>query len=403
MNKLKNIGWMFLMQILVYPIQLLIIPFLINELGIETYGNYVYYLAVVGILIPIIDFGTSISLQVNFSNLDKKSKQIIISEIIGFKLFIVFIISFFICFLLLITEVLDYSILILAGWVIYSIFSSDFYYLAELKNKNLFLRQLYQKILYFASVFPLIYITGSAEAAFFCLSLSYLFSTYITYSDLRRDGYNLVPIFSLNSIKNTFKNNILYFTNNFANVGFSSVNVYFIEFNLGFKAVGNFSILESLNRACLSFITSINSVLFPLLSKEMNKKFFLQGLIILPIYIAISFVIYLNRQLIFDFFKVDSIFDSTIIIMLVVLCLDALSKFLGYNFLGSIGKGNLVNITNIIGITSYYPVYLILKHNLIYKFEWNTDVDIFALTYLICITLVLSMRIYFNYKYLKIV
>ncbi len=397
MKNLINVWWMFLMQIFVYPIQLFIIPYLISNLGIASYGSYVVYLAIVGILIPFIDFGTSISLQVGFSNLDKKSKQIVISELIGFKLAIAFIIICVMFFLKLTFNSFSWNIFYLLGWIIYSVYSCDFYYLSELKNKKLFLRQFYQKLFFFSSVFVLLFLYNSVQIVLMCLSFSYIMITYLTYKDFKKYGYHLSPTFSFKAILNTLKNNLLYFANNFATVGFSSINTYFIEYNLGSKAIGRFSVLESLNRACLSLISSINSVLFPLLSKEINKKLFLKGLLIFPIYICISFIIYLNRKLIFDFFKIDYIEDSTVVIMLIVLCFDALSRFLGYNFLGSIGKGNIVNVTNIIGLISYFPIYFILKNN----FKLETDFNLFAITYLISITIVLTTRIYHNYYYLK--
>tara|TARA_B110000977_G_C11009141_1_gene466964 strand:- start:111 stop:1310 length:1200 start_codon:yes stop_codon:yes gene_type:complete len=397
MKNLINVGWMFLMQILVYPIQLLIIPYLIHNLGVDSYGSYVVYLAIVGVLMPFIDFGTSISLQVGFLHLDREGKQQLISELIGFKLSIVLVIIIVISLLILIFDSFSWSIFGLFGWVIYAIYSSDFYFLAELKNKNLFLRQFYQKCSFFSVVFLLLFLFNAVETVLLSLSVSYLIVTVYTIKDISRDGYHVFPIFSTKSIRNILKNNLLYFANNFATVGYNSINTYFIQTSLGSMAIGRFSILESVNRACLSLITSVNSVLFPLLSKETNKKLFLKFLMIVPAYLIIAAVIYLNRKYIFLFFKIDRIEDSTVLIMLTVLCLDALSRFLGYNFLGAIGKGNIVNVTNLIGLASYVPVYFILKLNVI----WEKDFNLFATTYLISIIIVLSMRVYYNIKYFK--
>ena len=385
------------MQILVYPIQLFIIPYLINSLGIESYGNYVFSLAVIGIIIPLIDFGTSISLQVGFSVLDKKSKQKKISELIGFKLIIASTVTTLFFFLILFFNLFSWNIFCLGGWVIYAIFSCDFYYLAELKNKKLFIRQLIQKVVFFVFVFPFVFLFNSVETVFLCLSLSYIIVAYFTFNDLKKYGFHLYPIFSTKSIVKNFKINLLYFINNIATAGFASINTYFIDYNLGSKAVGKFSVLESLNRACLSLVSSLNSVLFPMLSKKMNKKYFIAGFTILPIYIIISFIIYYNKKLIFQFFKIDHFDDSTLIIMLTILSLDALSKFLGYNFLGSIGKGNIVNISNIIGLCSYLPVYFLLKHNIL----WESDFNLYAITYLTSLIIVMIIRLYFNILYLS--
>lgn len=392
-SNLKNVGWMFLMQIMVYPIQLLLIPILSGVLGSEGYGEYIYGISVIGLTIPLIDFGTTIHFQSIINKLTHHEKEILISNTLGLKTILFAISIFFIFAFIFFSEIKNLSIFLLIGWPVFSIISMDFVYLAELKNQELFKRQFIQKIVFFVTVLPLIQIFNSVNFLFICLSLSYIPSALITLRDLKKFGFNVNWKCQRNFIKNTLKSNILYFINNFTNIGFSSINILFIKNFFGLNYVASFSILESLSRACISLVTSINSVVYPLMSKEINKQYLKKGIwVVISLYTPICLFLYLFRGNLYTFFKLPIIDDSIIIVMLAVLLLDATSRFLEYNFLGAIGKGNIANTSNLIGLISYIPIWQLLLQIM------ENSLLLFALTYLCSLFIVLSIRMYYNYK-----
>ena len=74
-ESIKKMSWMFLVQLFMYPIQLLFIPYLISQIGYEEYGIYIFYMAIFNYVIAFVDFGMAVSLQSSFGRLDKKQKQ----------------------------------------------------------------------------------------------------------------------------------------------------------------------------------------------------------------------------------------------------------------------------------------------------------------------------------------
>ena len=397
-ESIKKMSWMFLVQLFMYPVQLLFIPYLISQIGYKQYGIYILYLAIFNYVIAFVDFGMGVSLQSSFGSLDKKQKQEKLSLIFGLK-YVIFLLSLVILILIsFLTEIEGYKIFLVSGWGLFAIYSSDFFYLAEFLNKQYFFRQLFQKIIFICFVLILFIFDKSVDNILIALSLSYLFSILQTLYILKKHDYQLSPIFNVKEFIKLLRENFSFLLNSFASTGLSTVNVLVITKFLGNSLAGNFSILESLNRVALSLISSMESVLYPLFSKERSSsQVFFFGKLIVIIYPLISVFIFVFRAFIFDFFKVSIDLTSVLTIMLLTLCIDSFSRHIGYNTLGAIGKGKLVNISNIVGLGSYFIFYGILSYYV------EHSLLLVAYNYCAVVTFIFVIRLYYNIKFRKII
>lgn len=403
MNKVErksfvgNVFSLFFVQGTNYLSPLLALPFLANKLGVETFASYVFAQAVVMFLFVFVEFGFSLYLtkQISYTKSDRKKVNRLLIDGLFAKL-LIFI------FVTLVSAVL----------LIYFINEKDYFlylacYLSVIGQAffPLWLFQGMERMKYIAylvsgsKVFCLLLLFLLVEnvndlllaavlqavpfviAAFF--SILYIFS---------RMGFQLLPVKLNNSIR-LINNSAGYFLSRFSVVIYSTMNLILLGLFSTAEVIASYSIAEKVVAAVKGGVQPIVDVLYPYMCREKNiqvyrKVFFF---VYLMGVIGVVVTVYFSKDFVNILFGEDFALSYQYIkYMALVLLISLPSMLIAYPLLGAYGKGNVVNISSILGSLIHIVVLstLYLSYGIL-------DAELIIFSIFIVEFLVFAIRLYF--------
>lgn len=390
----ENIISLVVLQGFSYIFPLVLVPFLLNKLGVEIYGLVNFAQAIIIYLGVVISFGFDLSAVKNivaYRNNLKRINDIYNSVlIIKFSIFMI-LLAVLIILAFFVNRIADNFVLFgiwyfsLLGEVL---FPTWFYQgIGELK----YITKI-SIVIKSVTLFPLLLLIHD-ENDFLFVPIAYVFSNvfsgifgmYYAWNKFSMRFY--IP--KMNKIIYCFRDSLPFFiTKGFQSIYINS-NVIFIGFFIGNAAVGIYSVAEKLNNAYAAVIAPlIQRVFYPYFLANKNVKRINEIVKILTVAnIVFVFVLYfVCEPLIRSFVRIDNMEIIRTFQYLLLACGTIVPMLLlGYPYLGALGRINEANKTIV-----YASIFHIGVLFLFYLFKVN-DINVIALllgcTQLLCIIL----------------
>lgn len=274
LNKVyKNAAYLSFINIINYLIPIFIIPILIDKLGMEIYGKYVLFQAIIGGLLLVANFGFDFSATKKIS-LSKSINEI--SDIYN----AIFIVKFTICSLLLLFVLLsfflisknDFYILILFfPYVVFSALVPAWLYQGKEEMGVLVFFTFIQKIGFLILVLLLL----ESKSDFMCLAVSHSVSTFFLF--LFSNFYSIrkfkIKISSPNSmfVFSIFKDSKDLFISNLFISFYREFNTIILALYFNYSIIAAYSVVEKIVKGIQGVISPFSRAIFPHYSSKINS------------------------------------------------------------------------------------------------------------------------------------
>lgn len=349
----RNVTYLGILQIVSYVVPLLIIPHLTKSFGIEGYGEITAAISLMTFLGIFIDFGFHLTAPLlisrNRSNIKIVSSYI--NHILVAKLLIALI-------MLLLIFLIAYILLDDKQTLLLYILAACQMTFQSLIPIPVFQGLEQMKIISRIGIISRVSILLLSFILIAEASNIYLYSLIYTTINLIMVvvGYKMIfqqfPFkdfkIRFRLIKKLIQFNLSFFLSRLAVGSYTSINTYIIGLVANHETAGIYNIAEKIYLLIQQLFQPIVQTLYPYISRTKDLKFFkkifgLSFLFYILIYIGIRQFGLTTLQIIFPNQAME-IFGFTKI-FLIVLFLSVPSIFLGYPFLGALGKSKIANIS----------------------------------------------------------
>lgn len=274
---IENYFFMTVLQILNSFFYLLIYPYLIRKLGVESYGLFIFINSFAAYFVYFINFGFDMpALKAVAENLDDKLYvEKILSSIFTAKLFL-FIVSFFIAIILLHSIPLlkenIYVFLICYFQVFSFVFFQQWYFQGIQRMKIITYLQLFLKILSLPFIF--IFVTKPSDISTYGLivtSTSVIFGIISLLIILHQ--YKLkIRLVSIGELKIWFKEALPFFFSNSSSALKDQIIILFIGTYFGMKELAIYDLANKIVLLPKLVFLNINNAIFPKLIKNIDRR-----------------------------------------------------------------------------------------------------------------------------------
>lgn len=380
---LSNIWNQFILYGFSSIIPLLLIPFLLNRLGVDKYGLINFSLAFTFYFQVINEFGFDLSNVRHVVNNRNNTKELgrVLSTILECKSILLF---FSLCIYLVLITVIpslndELSLYLLAFLRLAGIIIAPYWLFRSMEDVRYITRiNIPIKILCIIPIFVIVKTPNDYRLVMFCYALETLVSGIVSlYVAIIRYKLKLEKV-SLHDIQFYFKDSIPFFTSTFLMRIYKNSNTVLLGFFCGDNVVGIYTAAEKLHNAYSSFVSPLLShILYPYFSRIRNMK--LTSKIVLAICLAnvcIILLIYILSPYIIPLIIKDE--ASTIILyfnmFLLLLVVSIPTDLLGFPFLGVLGKIKEINQTTVHATMIYIigVILLVLSDAInIYNVIWS--------------------------------
>lgn len=402
-NILKNVSWMFILQVFNTVVPMLTLPYVTRILQPEKYGEFSIALNIIMYLQVIVEFGfelngsRKVALAQNESEINKIFNEILFSR------FLLLFLSFIILLLLTLTGYFDFEAfkcsLILFMMVVGIVFQCNWLYQGKEDMKFITYTNVIGRTISVLLIFLLV--KNKNDIYIYCLlyALNILASNFIGYF-IAIKKYNLkIYIPSINDICCTIKDSVYLFISSamgkiFCNLGITILGAVSTEYY-----VGVYSAIQKIPNILIMLFTPVGQAIYPYVSKKFSLSY-IEGaqfvkkiciLILIPFLFIAAILIALNKIIIGTFLGQIYANYSTLIIPLTIwLILSILNNFLGIQML--VGAGYQKEYSKAFQLS----VIVIIISNLVldnlygmYGVAWSTMISELSLT------LILSL---YNFK-----
>lgn len=334
---LENYFFMTITQFLNSLFYILIYPFIINRLGVENYGIYIFDLSIVTYFIVLISFGFDLpslsTVSKNPNNNIIKSR--VVSQVLSAKIYLFFLASLFFIFFILLSTSNHHQILIyiiIYCQAIMFVLVPTWYFQGIQKMKIITYIQVVFKIL--SLPFILIFINNQDDLILFTIIMtsSVIFSGVTIFVYLIYFEKLNILFLPLKYTKQTIKESIPFFWSTSTGIIKQQSTNVLIGFFFGMNEVAYYDLASKIILLPQSITMSINNVLFPrivnsdnidsVLVKKIIKYEIYFGLFIVGL-IAIFgkyVVIFLGGEKMILSYHITLLLSFTIITWLIVGC-----------------------------------------------------------------------------------
>lgn len=276
-NILNNIFSLLVLQGSKYIIPLILLPYLVRTLGIETFGLLAFITATLGILRGIVSYGFDFSgtKQISLEQGNKNKISEIFSSIIFAKLFISIIAFLILCILyLLIDKIQENFIIFIFGFLIVFgevIFPSWFFQGIEKMKIITYLTIIYK----FIFMVLVILTVKSNEDLYLVLLLDSIGSILIgIYSIFYVSKHYKINIYipKSNQIYFQLKNGWHIFLSRITVILYSTFNTFLLGILTTNELVGIYSLAEKIYLALKSLLNPFVQAFFPYLTKRFKEN-----------------------------------------------------------------------------------------------------------------------------------
>ena len=308
---ISNFSYLMLIEVINKILPILVVPYIVNILGIEKYGILVFSLAIIMYfkILTAYSFDLTATKFISQHRDDKKKISRYYWSIIFTKfilLFISFILLLCVIFLFeklnLEKEILLFTFLMIVGEVMTPLW----FFRGIEEMKYVAYLSVITKTIYTLSIFFLIHEENDYVYVALLNSISHLIVGILSLLYIYKKFNISFFLPNINEIKNILNEGKDIFFSNISVSMYTVTNNILLGFLVGYSAVGIYSIAGTIYGAFLNIIYTYNTVVYPYLSKYLKEKkvFILQTRKLLFFYILI-----LTFSSIFLFFSSNFIIE----------------------------------------------------------------------------------------------
>lgn len=294
---IENYFFMTILQVLNSFFYLLIYPFLIRTLGVESYGLFVFATSITTYFIFLVNFGFDLpatkAIALNIT--DKKSLQKTLSSVFTAKFYLLILASVVLIILTLLVPLFrnNYGLfLICFSQIISFVIFPQWYFQAIQKMKIVTFIQLGLKLLSLPIIF--IVIKNAADLNIYALivSLSSVLGGLIAFSIINFKHHLKITFVNYKELKIWFKDALPFFLSTSAGVFKEQSIVIIIGSFFGMKDVAIYDLASKIIIVPRTVFMSINGAIFPKLINNINKLK-IKRLINLETLISLSVIVFI--------------------------------------------------------------------------------------------------------------
>lgn len=383
-----------LLQILVYVMPLITLPYLTRTLGVANYGLVNFAIAFNTYFQVLTDYGFALSAvrEISVNREDKEKVSKIFSSVMIIK-GILTVISF----LILIAIVFSYQkfaqhwplYLFAFGLVIGTTLSPTWFYQGMERMKYITILNVLTNFIFLVTIFTFIKKPSDYIYVPLLQSLGLITAGIISLYIIRTKFDVKFHIPPLEEIKETFKDSTQFFLSRASVSIYTSSNSFFLGLFAGNTAVGYYSAAEKLYIAAQGLYSPLVQVTYPYMAKTKNKRFhrkILKYTLILNTLLCSGIIILapIIVKIIFGATYMPSTWVLRILALALIIVIPSI--LLGYPYLAVLGQQKYANGSVILGSIVHLMMLIIV----------SPFINIYIVAALVAMTegIVLALRVY---------
>ena len=255
---------------------LVTIPFLTRVLGLESFGKYIFIIAVITFLDLIVSYGFRISATQKIAQNSDDSKMIsqIFYSVIVNKIIILFFILMLILPVFYFLPALSNNFnLIIAGipFLIGNVLFVDWIFQGMQKMKFISLLHIFSRIIFVIMIFIFVKNESDIDLAIFLYSFGVLVGGLVSFF-VARDIFHITAYMpSFKDIMQEYKDGYDIFISSFLVSLYSSINIIILGFMHAEIFVTIYALGEKVFRLTTSFVAPFNRAIFPILANQIKE------------------------------------------------------------------------------------------------------------------------------------
>ncbi|WP_336478060.1 O33 family O-antigen flippase [Escherichia coli] len=353
---IKNIFYLFIVQIINYVAPFLVLPYLSRVLSVDNFGLLMMIISASSIALIVTDYGFSLSGPL-FVAVNKHNK-VVINQYIGtiylIKSVLISIIWFLFLFIYFISDneiTSHFSNILWLGVIITTqSFQPIWFFQGLEKMKNITFSLIISKSVYVILIFCLVK-TNHVERVFLALVLSnvvtLVISNYLSY----RNGYAIgTPCNKL--FRDEIKNSFPFFLSRAAVGVYTSASTFIVGSFAGLNQAAVYSSAEKLYQAGQNALSPISQALYPYLARSGDKKTLYKFVVLFFILLCMICILssYYSNTIVMLFFGNKYNAASQVLnVFLLSLVITFVSFNFGYPAFAAIKRVQIVNYTVVLG------------------------------------------------------
>lgn len=353
---IKNIFYLFIVQIINYVAPFLVLPYLSRVLSVDNFGLLMMIISASSIALIVTDYGFSLSGPL-FVAVNKHNK-VVINQYIGtiylIKSVLISIIWFLFLFIYFISDneiTSHFSNILWLGVIITTqSFQPIWFFQGLEKMKNITFSLIISKSVYVILIFCLVK-TNHVERIFLALVLSNVVTLVISNYLLYRNGYAIgTPCNKL--FRDEIKNSFPFFLSRAAVGVYTSASTFIVGSFAGLNQAAVYSSAEKLYQAGQNALSPISQALYPYLARSGDKKTLYKFVVLFFILLCMICILssYYSNTIVMLFFGNKYNAASQVLnVFLLSLVITFVSFNFGYPAFAAIKRVQIVNYTVVLG------------------------------------------------------
>ncbi|HCM9853039.1 TPA: O33 family O-antigen flippase [Escherichia coli] len=353
---IKNIFYLFIVQIINYVAPFLVLPYLSRVLSVDNFGLLMMIISASSIALIVTDYGFSLSGPL-FVAVNKHNK-VVINQYIGtiylIKSVLISIIWFLFLFIYFISDneiTSHFSNILWLGVIITTqSFQPIWFFQGLEKMKNITFSLIISKSVYVILIFCLVK-TNHVERVFLALVLSNVVTLVISNYLLYRNGYAIgTPCNKL--FRDEIKNSFPFFLSRAAVGIYTSASTFIVGSFAGLNQAAVYSSAEKLYQAGQNALSPISQALYPYLARSGDKKTLYKFVVLFFILLCMICILssYYSNTIVMLFFGNKYNAASQVLnVFLLSLVITFVSFNFGYPAFAAIKRVQIVNYTVVLG------------------------------------------------------
>ena len=383
----SNVSSLTVLQIFIYILPLITLPYLVNVLGIEIFGKVVFAQAVMVYFSLIVDFGFAMSAtrEIAINRADREKVGEIYGSVMCIK-FILTIASFFI-FAIIIFSFEKFS----QDWELYyltflSVIAQAFFpvwfFQGMEKMKYIVIINISSRVLFTVLIF--VVINNEADYLYVPIlnGLGMLIGSLASIVIVRNKFQQKIKLYSYKILRKYLLDSKQFFISRVSVSLYVASNIFILGIFTNNTIVGYYSIAEKLYLAIQQMYQPLALALYPYMSKEKNIIFFKKIFFsVFVLNIMVIIIIFFFSQYIFDMLFISLITEEVLEIFHILLfsCFIIVpSIMIGHPFLGALGYSRYANNSVI-----YASIFHLLGLGILIAYE---SAGPYSLAYLVILT-----------------
>ncbi|MDC6820767.1 O33 family O-antigen flippase [Escherichia coli] len=353
---IKNIFYLFIVQIINYVAPFLVLPYLSRVLSVDNFGLLMMIISASSIALIVTDYGFSLSGPL-FVAVNKHNK-VVINQYIGtiylIKSVLISMIWFLFLFIYFISDneiTSHFSNILWLGVIITTqSFQPIWFFQGLEKMKNITFSLIISKSVYVILIFCLVK-TNHVERVFLALVLSNVVTLVISNYLLYRNGYAIgTPCNKL--FRDEIKNSFPFFLSRAAVGVYTSASTFIVGSFAGLNQAAVYSSAEKLYQAGQNALSPISQALYPYLARSGDKKTLYKFVVLFFILLCMICILssYYSNTIVMLFFGNKYNAASQVLnVFLLSLVITFVSFNFGYPAFAAIKRVQIVNYTVVLG------------------------------------------------------